>query len=322
MKTVLEFEKPVVDLEAEIDRIKALVAIGEHSRASELVKLQKKLERVRSDVYGNLTPHQRVKLSRHLGRPFSLDYVRGLCTDVVELHGDRCFGDDGALVAGIAKFRGYNVAFAGHERGRTVQERMQRNFGMPQPEGNRKAVRIFNLAEKFGLPLLLFIDTQGAYPGLEAETRGQAESIAKSLLALSSLKTPIISSVVGEGGSGGALALGICDRLLVMENSIYSVITPEGCASILWGKNQSGGISDYVGVAAEALRLTAKDLLEFGIADELVLEPDCGAHRNMQQGISSLGDALERHLGELSELSFDELLQRRYEKFRRIGDLS
>lgn len=317
----LEFERPVVEVEQELMRLRALVEGGELSQASEVQKIEKKLTRVRQDVYGNLTAYQRVQLSRHIERPFTLEYIEYLITDFVELHGDRLFADDPAIVGGIGKFNSRPVLVVGHQRGRSTQERVRRNFGMPQPEGNRKAQRLFRLGEKFGLPLLLFIDTQGAYPGLEAEARGQAESIAQNLYVLAGLKTPIITTVIGEGGSGGALALGVCDRLLMLENSTYSVITPEGCSSILWGKTDPEKVPEYAKTAAESLKLTAKALAELGIVDEVVNEPEGGAHRDREHAAEALGHAIAKHLRELSSLSVEELLEKRYQKFRQIGAL-
>ncbi len=318
----LDFEEPVAALEEQLARLRQTVSAGNLTQAAEVERLEKKLAKVRSDVYGSLTAYQRVRLSRHLARPFTLDYVSRLVTDFIELHGDRLFGDDAAIVGGIGKLNGVPVVIVGHQRGRTMSERVQRNFGMPQPEGYRKALRLFRLAEKFNRPLLLFIDTQGAYPGLEAEERGQAEAIARNLLVLAGLRTPVISIVIGEGGSGGALALGVCDRLLMLENSIYSVITPEGCASILWGKTDAERVGDYAKVAAESLRLTAQALAETGIVDEVVPEPIGGAHHDYEQAADFVGQAIARQLTELTTRSTDELLEGRYNKFRHIGSLT
>lgn len=318
----LEFEKPVVQVEEKLLRLREEVESGDLSRVSEVARLEKKLERVREDVYGNLSAYDRVRLSRHFERPFTLDYIKFLLSDFEELHGDRLFADDAAIVAGIGRFNSKPVMVIGHQRGRTVQERIVRNFGMPQPEGNRKAKRLLKVAEKFKLPVLLFIDTQGAYPGLEAEARGQAEAIASNLYVLSALKTPIISTVIGEGGSGGALALGICDRLLMLENSTYSVITPEGCASILWGKSDAAKVPEYARQAAESLKLTAPELLKLGIVDKVVKEPPGGAHRDVTLAAELLGNELSSTLSELEDLSSEELLANRYEKFRKYGDLS
>ena len=313
-----DFERPVLELENELERIRTAVEAGDLARMSEVERLERKLERVRNDVYGSLNAHQRVLLSRHNDRPFTLDYVSRLVTGFLELRGDRVFGDDPAIVAGVGTFMGTSVAVVGHQRGRSTQERITRNFGMARPEGNRKAQRIFKLAERFNLPLLLFVDTPGAFPGLEAEERGQAESIAKSLYLLSGLKVPIISIVIGEGGSGGALALGICDRLLMMENSTYSVITAEGCAAILWGKEE-GASAENVKTAAENLKVTARALADTGIVDEVIKEPVGGAHREHDQAAERVGASLSKHLADLLNLPIDELLAQRYKKFRDFG---
>jgi len=317
----LDFERPVIEVEAELSRVKGLVESGDLSHVGEVERLEKRLEKVRYEVYGNLGAYQRVRLSRHFERPLVLDYISHFITDFVELHGDRAFADDAAIVAGVGKFEGNPVMIVGHQRGRSTQERIYRNFGMPQPEGNRKAQRCFQLAEKFRLPLLLFIDTQGAYPGMEAEERGQAESIARSLYILAGLKTPIVSTVIGEGGSGGALALGICDRLLMLENSTYSVITPEGCASILWGKTDPENIGQFTPIAAQSLKLTAQALIETGVVDEVVKEPAGGAHRDHHQAAEYLGQALAKHLFALLPIPLEELIVLRYQKFRKIGPL-
>lgn len=318
----LDFEEPVIQLEEQLNRLRAAVNAGDLSQVVEVGKVEKRLEKVRNEIYGNLAAYQRVRLSRHFARPFTLDYVSRLITGFVELHGDRLFGDDHAIVGGLGKFNSQPIMLVGHQRGRSTAERIQRNFGMPQPEGNRKALRLYRLAEKFRLPLLLFVDTQGAYPGLEAEERGQAEAIARNLIVLAGLKTPVISVIIGEGGSGGALALGICDRLLMLENSIYSVITPEGCASILWGKTDAENVGEYAKVAAESLKLTAQALRESKVVDEVIPEPPGGAHHDHDQAAEFVGQAVAKHLSELSALSIEELLARRYEKFRQVGNLS
>lgn len=317
----LDFERPVIDVEEELERAKVRVQSGELSHASEVEKLERRLEKIRNDVYGNLTAYQRVRLSRHSERPQTFDYIERLTSNFTELHGDRLFGDDAAIVGGVAKFNGQSVVIVGHQRGKGTQDRIKRNFGMPQPEGYRKSQRLFALAEKFRLPLILFIDTQGAYPGMEAEARGQAEAIARNLMVLADLKTPIVSVVLGEGGSGGALALGVCDRLLMLENSTYSVITPEGCASILWGKSDANNVGEYAKVAAESLKLTAQSLLDLGVVDRVVREPHGGAHRDYDKAAEFLEQEIARQLSELSGLSIDELLEQRYKKFRKIGSL-
>jgi acetyl-CoA carboxylase carboxyl transferase subunit alpha len=318
---VLDFERPILELEEELSRLRMLVESGELSVAGDVEKLERKLDKTRTEVYKALNAYQRVRLSRHFDRPFTQDYINRFISGFTELHGDRLFGDDPAIISGIGKFHGEAVAIVGHQRGRTTQERIHRNFGMPNPEGYRKAQRIFAMAERFELPLILFIDTQGAYPGLEGEERGQAEAIARNLLVLSGLKTPIISVVIGEGGSGGALALGICDRLLMLEHSTYSVITPEGCAAILWGKAEAEKAAEYAKVAAESLQLTAQSLKSFGIADEIIREPEGGAHRDHTQASEFVEAALARQLSALRALSTEELLRQRYQKFRSIGSL-
>lgn len=315
----LDFEKPVVEIEQELIRLRSLVESGDLSQMNEVEKLERKLEKTRGDVYGNLKTYQKVRLSRHFDRPFTLDYISRLITDFSELHGDRSFGDDAAMVGGLGRFNGTPVMVIGQQRGRTTQDRIKRNFGMTMPEGNRKAQRLFKLAEKFKIPLLLFIDTQGAYPGIDAEARGQAEAIASSIKTLAGLKTPIISTVIGEGGSGGALALGVCDRLLMMENAIYSVISPEGCASILWGKSDGASAATYAEVAAEALKVTAQPLLQAGIVDEIVKEPKGCAHRDHEKAAELLGLAIARNLKEIEKESIESLLDKRYEKFRSMG---
>lgn len=315
----LDFEQPVAEVEQQLLRLRAAVEGGDLSQAGEVEKLERKLDKLRIEVYGSLSPYQRVRLSRHFGRPFTLDYIERMISGFMELHGDRLFGDDAAIVGGVGKLHGEPIMVVGHQRGRSTAERIKRNFGMSQPEGNRKALRLFRLAEKFKLPALLFVDTQGAYPGLEAEERGQAEAIARNLFVLAGLKTPVISVVIGEGGSGGALALGVCDRLLMLENSTYSVITPEGCASILWGKADADNVGEYAKVAAESLKLTAHALSETGVVDEVVKEPLGGAHRDHDQAAEFLEQAVAKHLIELRSIPVDELLDIRYKKFRAIG---
>lgn len=315
----LDFEKPVVEVEEELARMRAQVTAGDLSKAAEVEKLETRRTKIRDEVYSNLTAYQRVRLSRHFERPLTLDYIELLITDWTELHGDRLFADDPAIVGGMGKFNGSPVVVIGHQRGRLTADRIKRNFGMSQPEGNRKGQRLMKLAEKFNLPLILFIDTQGAYPGIEAEARGQAEAIARNLLVLAGLKTQIIATVIGEGGSGGALALGICDRLLMLENSTYSVITPEGCASILWGKSDADKVGEYAKVSAEALKLTAQGLMETGVVDEIIKEPPGGAHRDHKAAAELVGTAIARNLDELQKLDIQQLLDKRYDKFRAIG---
>lgn len=314
MRDYLEFEKPIRDIE---ERIEKLAGAGA-SRASvqdELRKLKARLAQAESELYSKLTPWQRTQLARHPQRSSTLDYVGALCREFVELHGDRVFGDDRAIVGGFARFNGRSVMVIGHQKGKTLKERMLRNFGMPNPEGYRKALRLMKLAEKFGRPILTFIDTPGAYPGIGAEERGQAEAIAHNLLVMSRLTVPVVSVVIGEGGSGGALALGVADRVLMLEHAVYSVISPEGCAAILW--------DDPVKApdAAAALKLTAKDLLELGVIDEVIPEPMGGAHRDPSAMAERLAKALSTHLGQLEELSGEELLARRDMKYRKMGSV-
>jgi len=312
MRDYLEFEKPIRDIE---ERIEKLAGSGA-SRASvqeEHRKLKARLAQVESELYSNLTPWQRTQLARHPQRSSTLDYVGALCREFVELHGDRLFGEDRAIVGGFARFNGRSVMVIGHQKGKTLKERVQRNFGMPNPEGYRKALRLMRLAEKFRRPILTFIDTPGAYPGIGAEERGQAEAIAQNLRVMSRLAVPIVSVVIGEGGSGGALALAVADRVLMLEHAVYSVISPEGCAAILW--DDPAKAPD----AAAALKLTAQDLLKLGIIDEVIPEPPGGAHRNPTAMAERLAKALSTHLGQLAELSGEELLARRDVKYRKMG---
>jgi acetyl-CoA carboxylase carboxyl transferase subunit alpha len=315
----LDFERPLLEQELELERLKNEIAGGDESRRDEHAALEAKIAKLRKEIYGKLTPYQKVQLSRHFDRPFTLDYIRLMVTDFVELHGDRLFRDDPAIVGGTGRIGEQPVMIVGHQRGRTTQERLTRNFGMPQPEGYRKALRLFRLAEKFALPLITFIDTQGAYPGLEAEERGQSEAIARNLSDLSELTVPVISVVIGEGGSGGALALGVSDRILMLENACYSVITPEGCASILWGQLGGEASPNQAAAAAEMLKLTAADLKNMDVIDEIVSEPPGGAHWNHKGAAELLQAALVRQLEELGKLSVKELTDQRYKKFRNIG---
>ncbi len=315
----LEFEKPLIELEHELDSLRNQLASGDSSRRAEFEKIEARVSKLRTEIYGKLTPYQRVQLSRHFDRPFTLDFIRHMLTDFVELHGDRLFRDDPAIVGGTGKLGELPIMIVGHQRGRTTAERVQRNFGMPQPEGYRKALRLFRLAEKFGLPLIMLVDTQGAYPGIEAEERGQAEAIARNLSELSELTVPVICVVIGEGGSGGALALGVADRILMLENACYSVITPEGCASILWRHEKEEPPLEQAAAAAEILRLTAKDLKEFKVVDEVVPEPLGGAHVNHKEAAEILRTCLVKNLSELSKLNVSDLVDQRYRKFRAIG---
>jgi len=318
----LEFERELVTLEAQLDAMRDRIATGDETVRSEYERLENKVSKTREQVYSKLSSYQRVQLSRHFDRPFTLDFVKYIFNDFVELHGDRLFRDDPAIVGGMAMLGELPVMIVGHQRGRTTQERLRRNFGMPQPEGYRKALRLFRLAEKFGLPVINFIDTQGAYPGMEAEERGQAEAIARNLEELAELTVPVVCIVIGEGGSGGALALGVGDRILMLENACYSVITPEGCASILWGNEGGEAPTNQAALAAEMLKLTATDLRSFKIIDEIVPEPKGGAHRNHQEAAELLRTVIVRHLEDLGKLSVKELLDSRYKKFRAMGPFS
>jgi acetyl-CoA carboxylase carboxyl transferase subunit alpha len=311
-RQVLEFERPIVDLERKIDELKQLSA-GSVDFGDEIRRLEKKARKLQEEIFAELSPWQKVQLSRHPARPYTLEYVAVLFEDFIELHGDRAFADDPSIVGGMARFGGREILVLGHQKGKNTKENMRRNFGMPRPEGYRKALRLMQLAARFGRPIFTFIDTPGAFPGMGAEERGQAEAIAKNLEVMAMLPVPILSTVIGEGGSGGALALGVTDRILMLEYSVYSVISPEGCASILW-KDQA-----KIGTAAEELKLTAPDLMRLGVCDEIVKEGTGGAHRDLPGTVANLRTALERHLGDLAALSPAELLDHRYRKFRAMG---
>jgi acetyl-CoA carboxylase carboxyl transferase subunit alpha len=311
-RMILEFERPIIDLERKIAELRGL-STESVDFSSEIRKLEQKARRLQKEVFADLSAQQKVQLARHPGRPYLMDYVGLLMDDFVELHGDRSFRDDPAIVGGLAQFDEWEVLVLGHQKGRNTKDNMHRNFGMARPEGYRKATRLMRLASRFRRPILCFIDTPGAYPGLGAEERGQAEAIAKALQVMSSLDCPMISVVIGEGGSGGALALGVTDRILMLEYSIYSVISPEGCASILWRDPAK------IGEAASQLKLTAPDLVQLGVCDEIVQEAPGGAHRNAPLTSAHLRAALKRHLQELVELPPAELIERRYQKFRKLG---
>ena len=311
MPEELEFAKPLLELENRIAELRA--SSDPLAARDEIAALEERLRRLQQRTYASLTPWQRTQLARHPKRPHTLDYFRLLLEDFVELHGDRLYGDDKAIVGGLARFEGESVVVVGHQKGRDTRENLARNFGMPHPEGYRKALRLMKLAEKFSKPLFTFIDTPGAYPGLGAEERGQAEAIARNLREMAGLRTPVIAVVTGEGGSGGALAIGVADRVLMLEYAIYSVISPEGCAAILWGDAAKAA------EAAELLRLTAPDLQRLGVIDGIVPEPVGGAHRNWEETAAALRQALRDHLWELKGNTPDQLLSARYEKFRKIG---
>jgi acetyl-CoA carboxylase carboxyl transferase subunit alpha len=315
MRDYLEFEKPIREIEEKIEKL-AAATTGKPAPQDEVRKLRTKLAKVEHELYGHLTPWQRTQLARHPQRPSTLDYIGDLFRDFLEFHGDRSFGDDRAIVGGVARFNDRSVMVIGHQKGKTLKERMQRNFGMPNPEGYRKALRLMRMAGKFGRPIITFIDTPGAYPGIGAEERGQAEAIARNLFVMSRLAVPIISVVIGEGGSGGALALGVSDRVLMLEHSVYSVISPEGCAAILW--DDPGKVPD----AASALKMTAQDLMDLRIADDVIPEPLGGAHRDSKAVTDRVAKALTNHLFTLTELPTDQLLAQREQKYRRIGAIS
>ncbi|HTJ85474.1 MAG TPA: acetyl-CoA carboxylase carboxyltransferase subunit alpha [Polyangiaceae bacterium] len=308
----LEFEKPIVELEQRIRELK-LYGVREKSFEAELAKLEERAVTLSREIYADLSVWQKVQLSRHPDRPYFLDYVERLFDDVVELHGDRGFGDDAAIVAGFARLDGQTVAVIGHQKGRTTKEKVRRNFGMAHPEGYRKAMRIMELADRFKRPVLTFIDTAGAYPGMGAEERGQSEAIGRSLLVMSQLGVPVIATVIGEGGSGGALALGVANRVLMLEFATYSVITPEGCASILW---RDGARAPE---AAGQLKLLGSDALRLGVVDSIVPEPIGGAHRDADDAARRLGEVLRKELAGLSNAHPDTLRDERYAKFRAMG---
>jgi acetyl-CoA carboxylase carboxyl transferase subunit alpha len=314
--TTLEFEKPLVELQNQIDELKKMAEKQQLTVGDEIAPLEKRLADLRVEIYRNLSPLQRVLVARHKDRPFTLDYVRLAFTDFIELHGDRAFRDDAAIVGGWARLDGETVMIIGQQRGRDTKENLRRNFGMPHPEGYRKALRLMKLAEKFQVPVLTFIDTPGAWAGLGAEERGQSEAIARNLLEMSQLTVPIIATVIGEGGSGGALALGVADRVLMLENAVYSVITIEGCAAILWKDGKSPAMKER---AASALRITAQDLYELRVIDEIIPEPPGGAHANHEETAQALQQALLRHLEELRKYKPDKLVRRRREKYLRMG---
>ena len=309
----LDFEQPIADLDSKIDELRHLSTESGINIAEEVARLQEKSKTLTEKIFSNLSIWQKAQLARHPKRPYTFDYVKNLINGFDELHGDRLFGDDRALVGGIGEFRGRPVMVIGHEKGRTVKEKVARNFGMPRPEGYRKGQRLMQLAERFKMPVLTFIDTPGAYPGIDAEERGQSEAIAKSLAVMARLKTPIVTSVIGEGGSGGALAIGVCDKLLMLEFSTYSVISPEGCASILWKS------ATHAPEAAEAMVISADRLFSLGLVDQLVREPLGGAHRAPEQAATALGDAIEAQLDILGGLSEEQLLESRYQKLMQFG---
>jgi acetyl-CoA carboxylase carboxyl transferase subunit alpha len=312
--TVLEFERPIIELRK---RITALLEIESDTGAdlsASIDQLRRQADLLQRQIFANLTPWQRALLSRHPNRPYCLDYVEQLFTDWMEIHGDRAGFDDAAIVCGLARLNGRPVVVIGQQKGRNTKENLKRNFGMPRPDGYRKALRVMRLAARFGRPIITFIDTPGAFPGIDAEERGQAEAIARNILEMATFEVPIVCCVTGEGGSGGALALGVGNRVIMLENSIYSVISPEGCAAILWRDRAEGPR------AAEALRLTASDCVRLGVVDEVIGEPAGGAHRDPKTAIAAVGAALQAHLDALVGSSGEALRNGRYERYRRLGE--
>lgn len=316
MNQVLDFEKPVVNLKSKIEELKNISKDSEIDLTTEIHTLEQKLAKLELDIYSNLKPWNRVQVARHQMRPTTLDYVEYLFTDFLEFHGDRYYGDDEAIVAGIGFYHGEPITVIGHQRGKKTKENIRRNFGMPHPEGYRKAVRHMKQAEKFQRPIVTFIDTKGAEPGKEAEERGQSEAIAYNLKAMAGLKVPVVCVVIGEGGSGGALALGVGDHIHMLENSTYSVISPEGAAALLW---KDAGQAQR---AAESMRITAPDLKEFHIIDEIIPEPIGGAHRDVELQAKNIDKVLHQSLSSLSTLKADQLLEQRWEKYSKMGDFT
>jgi len=309
----LDFEKPILELERKIDELRSLTETENINLSSEIKQLTQRLNKLKREVFENLTAWQRVQIARHPQRPYSLDYIKLIMQDFVQLHGDRLFADDKAIICGVAWLDDQKVMIIGHQKGRGTKENLERNFGCAHPEGYRKALRMMRMAEKFSLPIVVFIDTPGAYPGIGAEERGQAHSIAYNLREMTAIGVPIVIFVIGEGGSGGALGIGVGDKVCVLENAYYSVISPEGCAAILWRDRARAP------EAAEALKLTGKDLLELGIIDEIIKEPLGGAHRDPEACAKNVKAAIKKYLSELLELSKDKLLENRYNRFRKIG---
>jgi acetyl-CoA carboxylase carboxyl transferase subunit alpha len=309
----LEFEKPIIELEKKIEELQKFTHRERLDLSSEINRLQDKLKKLQSKTYKSLTPWQKVQIARHPKRPYTMDYVGMIMTDFIELHGDRHFADDKAMICGLAKLGQYDILIVGHQKGRDTKENLMRNFGSAHPEGYRKAMRLMKMADKFSVPVVAFIDTPGAYPGIGAEERGQAEAIAYNLREMACLKVPVIVVVIGEGGSGGALGIGLGDRICMLENSYYSVISPEGCAAILW-KDRTKAAD-----AAAVLKLTGQDLLKLGIVDEVIPEPRGGAHKDAAVTANNLRKTLIKYLDELSVMDKEILMKERYEKFRRIG---
>lgn len=309
----LDFEKPIIELEKKRDELKKFASEKKIDLSSEIGSLEVKLGQLKKEIYSNLTSWQKVQIARHPLRPYTLDYISMIMSDFIELHGDRSFSDDSAMITGLAKLGSQKIVVIGQQKGRDIKENLKRNFGCAHPEGYRKALRMMQLAEIFSLPIVIFIDTPGAYPGVGAEERGQAQAIALNLREMTNIATPILAIVIGEGGSGGALGIGVVDRMCVLENAYYSVISPEGCAAILW-KNSAKAPD-----AAEVLKLTAQDLLKLGIIDEVVPEPLGGAHHDHQKMAQIMKETIKRNLEELCVIDKDELLKLRYKKYRNMG---
>ena len=314
MTTFLEFEKPIAELEGKMEELRHMSDIGDIKIADELSKLQVRINKSLKQIYTKLSPWQTVMVARHPERPHCVDYISALITEFTPLAGDRAFAEDHAIIGGLGRFRGRSVVILGHEKGKDTETRVKHNFGMARPEGYRKAQRLMKLAEQFCLPIITLVDTPGAYPGIGAEERGQAEAIANSIKVCLGLQVPIVSVVIGEGGSGGAIAIAAANRVLMLENAIYSVISPEGCASILWRS------ADYAKEAADALKMTAKDLLRFGVIDAIIPEPLGAAHRNRDDTIKRVGDGIDKALGEIDELESTTLISQRRERFVKLGN--
>ncbi len=321
IKSYLEFEKPIEDLELKVEELRRISDGKDINLSGEVKKLEKRVKEMRTEIFSKLTPWQKTLLARHPDRPYTLDYIGLIVEDFVELHGDRRYADDKAIVGGIGRIQGKSVVIVGHQKGRGTKERIYRNFGQPNPEGYRKAMRLMELAEKFKKPLITFVDTPGAFPGLGAEERGQAEAIATNLMQMSRLRIPVISVVIGEGGSGGALALSVADRLFMLEHAVYSVISPEGCAAILFRKNGELSQEDY-SRAADALKLTAQDLLGFKIIDDIIAEPLGGAHRNVQQTAENIAARISTAIEELSAKGPGKLVEDRYKRLKKISSFA
>ncbi len=320
IKNYLDFEKPIEDLELKIEEMKRISDGKDVNLSGEVKKLEKKVKELSTEIFSKLTPWQKTQLARHPDRPYALDYIGLIAEDFVELHGDRRFGDDKSIVGGIAKIKNTPVVIIGHQKGRGTKERIRRNFGQPHPEGYRKALRLMELAERCKKPVITLVDTPGAYPGIGAEERGQGGAIAENLMQMSRLRTPIISVVIGEGGSGGALALSVADRLYMLEHSVYSVISPEGCAAILWKKNGDLNSEDF-SRAADALKITAQDLLRFKIIDDIIPEPVGGAHRSAEQAARSISDRILAALEELKVKTPAKLIEERYKRLKRMASV-